>query len=302
MTDFAIDVRDLRMSYGSVVALRGVDMQVHRGEIFALLGPNGAGKTTTIEILEGFLSPTEGRVKVLGHDPADRDRRFRETIGIVLQETEVEPFLTVEESIELMRSFYDRPLSLDDVLTTTGLNEQRGTRAARLSGGQQRRLDIAMGLAGDPQLLFLDEPTTGFDPHARREAWQMIRELKNAGKTVLLTSHYMDEVENVADRAAIMIDGKIVAEGTPQALAAEAKTTITFIAEHIRGLPDALAGALRFDGSVYRLTTADPTEALHQLTGWAIANEIVLNDLNIQRRSLEDAFVEIATDESSIAP
>lgn len=290
---YAIEVEGLHKSYGDFEAVKGIDLKVKVGEIFALLGPNGAGKTTTIEILEGFLTPNSGHVRVLGYEPSKHERIYKERIGIVLQETEVEEFLSVEESIRLVRSYYQNPLPLDEILAATGLTEQRRVRPRKLSGGQKRRLDVAMGLAGNPDLLFLDEPTTGFDPHARRDAWDMLRNLRELGKTVLLTSHYMDEVEHVADRAAVMINGKIISEGTPQELAHEAEPTISFSADPNLSLPlEIEADAIR-DDSRYELSSPDLVKSLHVLTGWAIENNVQLEDLSITRRSLDDAFVQL---------
>ncbi len=243
-TDAAISVSGLRKSYGANEAVRSVDLSVERGEIFALLGPNGAGKTTTVEILEGHRSRDGGDVSVLGHDPADGERAMRERVGIVLQETGVEPYLSVAETVELHRGYYRAPLPLDDVLDVVGLSAQRDERVRRLSGGQRRRLDVAIGLCGDPELLFLDEPTTGFDPSARRSAWEMVRNLRARGKTVLLTTHYMDEAQALADRVAILAGGEIVARGTlDQLLAHDEMTTISFAlpdghGELLAGLPD----------------------------------------------------------------
>ena len=213
VTEPAIEVRGLHKSYGQVEAVRGIDLCVSKGEVFALLGPNGAGKTTMVEILEGHRDRSAGDVSVLGYDPGRNDQALKRRIGIVLQSTSVEPYLSVEETINLFRGYYPHPLPLEQILEVIGLREQRRTRVKRLSGGQQRRLDVAIGLAGDPELLFLDEPTTGFDPSARRGAWEMIRNLQSLGKTILLTTHYMNEAEHLADRAAIIVDGEIVAKG-----------------------------------------------------------------------------------------
>ncbi len=292
----AIEIKDLHKSYGNLEAVRGIDLQVEVGEIFALLGPNGAGKTTTIEILEGFLLPDSGNVRVLGFDPGKHERTYKERIGIVLQQTEVEQFLSIEEAVQLMRSYYSNPLPLDDVLATTGLTELRKVRPPKLSGGQQRRLDVALGLAGNPDLLFLDEPTTGFDPHARRDAWDMLKNLRNLGKTVLLTSHYMDEVEHVADRAAVMFNGKIVSLGTPKALARESEPTVSFSANSNINLPPELAAKVTQLDSRYELESDDLVKTLHVLTSWSIENNIELEDLSITRRSLDEAFVQMTQD------
>jgi len=221
MSDPAIHVRGLTKSYGDVEAVRGIDLSVAQGDVFALLGPNGAGKTTTVEILEGHRKRSGGEVSVLGHDPGRSERAFRERIGIVLQETGVNRFLTVAEVIGQFRDYYPNPRPVDEVIEVVGLQEKRDALVRKLSGGQQRRLDVAIGLAGDPELLFLDEPTTGFDPSARRSAWGMVQNLKELGKTVVLTTHYMDEAQFLADRVAIIAKGKIVAEGTPDALASK---------------------------------------------------------------------------------
>ena len=291
----AIQVRGLRKSYGSVEAVRGIDLQVSIGEVFALLGPNGAGKTTTIEILEGYLHRTAGEALVLGHDPGRNDRSLKERIGIVLQSTGVQPYLSVEESINLFRGYYPHPMPLEEILRATGLTEQRRVRVRRLSGGQQRRLDVAIGLSGDPELLFLDEPTTGFDPSARRGAWEMVRNLKSLGKTVVLTTHYMDEAEYLADRVAIIVQGKIVAEGAPSELSHEGKSTsIRFRLGRSSVLPPETLGAEPADdeGS-YVIATNAPTAVLHRLTGWALEQGVELEELSVSRPSLEDLFIEL---------
>ena len=229
-TENAIEVRGLRKSYGEREAVAGVDLYVAHGEVFALLGPNGAGKTTTVEILEGHRERTSGEVSVLGFDPQRLERAFKERIGVVLQETGVEPYLSVRETLDLYRSYYPHPMSTGHIMDLVGLTEQAETRVSRLSGGQQRRLDVAIGLAGDPELLFLDEPTTGFDPAARRSAWEMIRGLQDLGKTIFLTTHYMEEAEYLADRVAIIRRGEIVVEGPPASLVgADHTTTVRFL-------------------------------------------------------------------------
>ena len=295
-TDRAIEVTGLRKRYGSVDAVAGIDLHVDRAEVFALLGPNGAGKTTTVEILEGHRDRTEGAVSVLGHDPQSGGRAFREQIGIVLQSTGVEPYLTVEETLRQFRGYYPHPRPLDEILEVVGLTEQRGTRVRRLSGGQQRRLDVAVGLAGDPDLLFLDEPTTGFDPAARRQAWELVQNLQALGKTVFLTTHYMDEAQQLADRLAIIVSGEIVAEGTPGELMNQDRiSTIEF-----RQTPAAtslVAGVLdevALGDGVARIRTSEPTRVLALITGRAAEQGIELDDLTVTRATLEDVYLELA--------
>ena len=296
VTELAIEVRGLHKSYGQVEAVRGIDLCVYKGEVFALLGPNGAGKTTTVEILEGHRDRSAGDVSVLGYDPGRNHQAFKRRIGIVLQSTSVEPYLSVEETINLFRGYYPHPLPLEEILEVIGLREQRRTRVKRLSGGQQRRLDVAIGLAGDPDLLFLDEPTTGFDPSARRGAWEMIRNLQSLGKTILLTTHYMDEAEHLADRAAIMVDGEIVVEGTPGELSQrDASVTIGFRIDPGSGAPPEDLGAEQTGNSGrYTITVSAPTHCLHRLTGWAVEQGIELEELSVSRPSLEDLFIELA--------
>ena len=296
VTKPAIEVRGLHKSYGQVEAVRGINLCVSKGEVFALLGPNGAGKTTTVEILEGHRGRSAGDVSVLGYDPGRNARALKRRIGIVLQSTSVEPYLSVEETINLFRGYYPHPLPLEQVLEVIGLREQRRTRVKRLSGGQQRRLDVAIGLAGDPELLFLDEPTTGFDPSARRGVWEMIRNLQSLGKTILLTTHYMDEAEHLADRAAIIVDGEIVAEGTPGELSQrDGSVTIGFRIDSGSGaLPEDLGAEQAGNSGRYTITTSTPTRSLHQLTGWAVEQGIELQELSVSRPSLEDLFIELA--------
>ena len=291
-----IEVRGLHKSYGPLEAVRGIDLRVERNEVFALLGPNGAGKTTTVEILEGHRSKSSGDVSVLGYDPGKNERKLKERIGIVLQSTGVERYLTVVETINLFSQYYPHPLPVEDVLEMVGLGEQRKTLVRRLSGGQRRRLDVAVGVVGDPELLFLDEPTTGFDPSARRGAWEMIRNLRSLGKTILLTTHYMDEAEALADRVAIMVQGRIVAEGVPSELAQrKGRTIIRFRTEGDGApFPQGLELDREMVNGAYSLTTDTPTHTLHLLTTWAVENGIELEDLAVARPSLEDLFVELA--------
>ncbi len=303
MGEAVIEARGLRKRYGEVEAVRGIDLRIERGEVFALLGPNGAGKTTTVEILEGHRTRSGGEVRVLGFDPGRNEVALKERMGIVLQHTGLEPYLTVAETVDMFRGFYPQPLPLDEVLEVVGLEEQRNQRVRRLSGGQQRRLDVAVGLAGDPELLFLDEPTTGFDPSARRGAWTMIRNLRTLGKTVLLTTHYLDEAQALADRVAIMVRGEIVAEDTPAGLvAADVDAVIRFRAPAGADLPDGLGLRDAGEGLV-EARTADLTRDLHALTSWALAEGVVLEDLTVSRLSLEDVFLRL-TDEAGaeVAP
>ena len=296
MGEAVIEVRGLRKRYGELEAVRGVDLRIERGEVFALLGPNGAGKTTTVEILEGHRDRSAGDVSVLGYDPGRHEVALKERTGVVLQQTGLEPYLTVAETVDMFRGYYPRPLPLDEILEVVGLKEQRDQRVRRLSGGQQRRLDVAVGLAGDPELLFLDEPTTGFDPTARRGAWAMIRNLRELGKTVLLTTHYLDEAQALADRVAIMVRGEIVAEDTPAGLvAADADAVIRFRAPEGATVPENLGFGEREDGLMEARTT-DLTRDLHTLTSWALDEGVVLEDLTVSRLSLEDVFLRL-TDE-----
>lgn len=300
MSDPAISVRDLHKSYGELHAVRGIDFDIDRGEVFALVGPNGAGKTTVVEVLEGYRKRDRGDVSVLGYDPADRDRSMRRRIGIVLQETGLDPFLTVAETIERYRGYYPRPLRLDEVISVVGLDEKRDVRVTKLSGGQRRRLDVAIGLAGDPDLLFLDEPTTGFDPSARRGAWDMIKNLQSMGKTILLTTHYMDEAQTIADRVAIIVAGAIVALGAPDVLTTSGAlaTSISFRLPQGVGPPPVALGATNSAGR-YELTPDRPMHLLHELTGWAIQEGIELEELRVSRPSLEDVYLELTRGEEA---
>ena len=295
MNDLAVVVRGLYKSYGSVEAVRGIDLEVSRGQVFAFLGPNGAGKTTTVEILEGHRRRDSGEVTVLGYDPADNSIAFLSRIGIVLQTTSVEPYLTVKETLEVFGGYYPHPRPVEDTLELVGLAEHKNTRARKLSGGLQRRLDVAIGLIGDPELLFLDEPTTGFDPVARREAWAMIRNLRSLDKTVFLTTHYLDEAENLADRVAIIVEGKIAALGSPQDLIRIGNvTSITFmLPSQSPPLPAEFDAEPAATDGLVSIRTSTPTATMHLLTGWAVAQNVELEDLTVSRPSLEDVYLEL---------
>jgi ABC-2 type transport system ATP-binding protein len=296
----AIEVRGLRKSYGPLEAVRGIDMTVEAGEVFALLGPNGAGKTTSVEILEGYRGRDAGDVSVLGFDPARQAGPMKERIGIVLQSTGVSPYLTVRETVAMFAGYYAHPREVEEVVALAGLDEQRDQRINKLSGGQRRRVDLAVALAGDPELLFLDEPTTGFDPSARRAAWDVIRGLARLGKTVLLTTHYMDEAQALADRVAIIAAGRIVAHGTPDSLGQRgtAASTVRFSLPAGGELPDGFDA--RRTGGGYELETPQPTRLLHELTTWALAADVELLGLEVSRPSLEDVYLAL-TDEAEAA-
>ncbi len=292
----AVELRGLRKSYGSTEAVRGIDLRVERGEVFALLGPNGAGKTTTVEILEGHRSRSGGEVSVLGHDPGRNERALKERLGIVLQQTGVDEYLTVREVVRMVAGYYPRPRDVEDVLMLTGLGDQADRRVKKLSGGQKRRVDLAVALAGDPELLFLDEPTTGFDPSARRQAWETIRGLASLGKTVFLTTHFMDEAQALADRLAIIADGMIVATGSADELigAGSTNTRIRFRLPETSQLPDTFEA--RRDISAWELETDTPTRTLHELTEWALGTKTELLDLEVTRRSLEDVYLQLTAE------
>jgi ABC-2 type transport system ATP-binding protein len=278
----AIEVRDLRKSYGPHEALRGVSFEVEAGEVFALLGPNGAGKTTTVEILEGYRRRDGGEARVLDEDPGRAGRAFRERIGIVLQSSAVYPTLSVGEILALFAGYYTRPRDADEIVHLVGLDEKRAARVRTLSGGQLRRLDLGLALVGDPELVFLDEPTTGFDPAARRQAWETIRALRGLGKTILLTTHYMEEAQRLADRVAILRNGRIVAGGTPQELL---------------GGNGAVEIRFQRDGEIVVLETDEPTRVLNELTAEALADGFELEGLEVRRQSLEDVYLELTADE-----
>jgi ABC-2 type transport system ATP-binding protein len=299
--DRVIEVRGLRKVYGDVEAVRGIDLHVDRGEVFALLGPNGAGKTTTTEILEGYRERTGGEATVLGEDPAHGSRSMKERIGIVLQSTGVDPFLTVRETVDLYAGYYPSPRDVDEVIDLVGLGEKRTTRVLKLSGGQQRRLDVAVALAGDPELLFLDEPTTGFDPNARRNAWEIVKNLTAIGKTVFLTTHFMDEAQYLADRVAIIAKGEIVVEGSPDTLAGRdtMRTRIRFRPPEGVELPE--LGQVAIEGGLVEIRVEDPAGPLHELTGWAREHGVSLMSLEVTRPSLEDVYLEYTGGEEGTA-
>ncbi len=300
----AISTRGLRKRYGSHEAVRGIDLEVRTGEVFGFLGANGAGKTTTLEILEGYRGRTAGEVSVLGVDPARPNRRWRDRIGLVLQECRLNPVLTVRETLELYGSFYTAPRRPDEVIELVGLKEKRDARLGTLSGGQQRRADVAVALIGDPELIFLDEPTTGFDPGARREAWRMIEGLRALGRTVVLTTHYMDEAQHLSDRVSIMRTGEIVATGSPRELADDLAraTTVSFRlphGTHSDGPPPLPADALVREGDLVTVRTSEPQPLLHSVLAWAHDTKVELTDLEVRRPSLEDLFLELTEDDAS---
>ncbi len=282
MAETVISIRGLRKSYGDSEAVRGIDLEVEAGEVFAFLGPNGAGKTTTVEILEGYRGRSGGEVTVLGEDPERAGREWRERIGIVLQSCRLDPYLTVRESLGLYAGYYRAPRPIDEVIELVGLGEKADDRASSLSGGQQRRLDVGMALIGDPELLFLDEPTTGFDPSARRQAWDVIAGLRDLGKTVFLTTHYMDEAQRLADRVTIIAAGEIVARGTPEDLGDR------------ESLPTRIA--YRLDGKELSIETTTPVQALHELTGRALDQGLEIENLEATRPNLEDIYLSLTAE------
>lgn len=292
----AVEVQNLCKSYGELTVVDDVTFSVDSGEVFALLGPNGAGKTTTVEILEGHRQADSGVVSVLGFDPRTNAREFRERIGIVLQEAGFDEDFTVAELVRLHRGLYPRQLVVDELIDRVGLTEKRNARVKTLSGGQRRRLDLALGLVGDPEMLFLDEPTTGFDPSARRQAWGLIEGLRNLGKTVLLTTHYLDEAEHLADRVAVMVRGRIVALGTPAELTADQRSVVVSFrlppGTQVESLPD-LGRIPVSDGAGWNLSTEHPTAVLHALAGWALERDIELPALEVRRPSLEDVYLRL---------
>ena len=303
MPEPVITIEGLRKSYGEVEAVRGLDLVVESGQIHAVLGPNGAGKTTTLEILEGYVERDAGSVSVLGVDPAHATADWRQRIGIVLQETALETLLTVRESLELYAGYYANPRSVDEVIELVGLRDRDGVRAGRLSGGQKRRLDVGIALVGDPDLLFLDEPTTGFDPSARRQAWQMIAGLREIGKTVLLTTHYMEEAQFLADRVAVVNRGRVVADDTPARLGDRENLPTRISFQLTAGFDPASLDAVPGveisespDGGLSAVITSDsPTADLHRLTEWAVSSGTELTGLEVRRPSLEDVYLELTS-------
>ncbi|MGH9183413.1 MAG: ABC transporter ATP-binding protein [Acidimicrobiales bacterium] len=299
----AITIRGLRKAYGAVEAVRGIDFDVAPGEVVAFLGPNGAGKTTTVEILEGYRTRTGGEVRVLGVDPARPTTAWRARLGIVLQTCRLQPELTVSETLGQHAAYYPHPRPVAETVELVGLGDQADRRVGRLSGGQQRRVDVALALIGDPELLFLDEPTTGFDPSARRAAWALVHRLRELGKTVFLTTHYLDEAEVLADRVVIIRAGRIVAAGRPAELgrALSRPPEIRFrlpAGVAVAALPEGLAGEVSVDGGAVRLRTAAVVPALHALTGWALDHGVDLADLTVARARLEEVYLDLTGGEA----
>ena len=303
-----IEVRGLRKHYGDTIAVDGIDFDVRDGEVYALLGENGAGKSTTVEILEGYREPTDGSVSVLGIDPADAGRDFRDRIGIVLQTSGVETEFTVREVIELYGGCYRSRRSVEELVALVGLEEKVDARIGSLSGGQKRRVDLALGIVGHPEMLFLDEPTTGFDPAARRRSWDLVERLGTDGTTILLTTHYLDEAEHLADRVGVLAHGRLVAEGTPEQLINQVSGTVVGFM-----LPDSIAASdapalfgplfgtdVRVAGRLVEATIDHPTAAVHRLTGWAMEQNVELESLSVKRASLEDVYLALVDDENAL--
>ena len=299
----AIEVVGLRKMYGSLAAVDGLDLHVDTGEVVALLGPNGAGKTTAVEILEGYRRPDAGTVRVLGMDPQTGGRAFRERIGIVLQEAGFEEMFTPRELIRLHAGYYPRPRPVDDVIRLSGLEEKADARVRTLSGGQRRRLDLALGIVGNPEMIFLDEPTTGFDPSARRNAWEVVDGLRDLGATILLTTHYLDEAEHLADSVVIIDRGRVVASGTPAELTARAgaATVISFRLPSDVTTVDlpAVGTEQRVAGNLVEVRTASPTADVATLAAWAVARGEELEDLTLTRPSLEDVYLDLVDDKAA---
>jgi ABC-2 type transport system ATP-binding protein len=296
--ELAIEVRDLRKSYGDVEAVRGISFEVGRGEVFCLLGPNGAGKTTTVEILEGYRLCSGGEVRVLGRDPAAGERELRDRVGIVLQQCGVQRDLTVAELVDMYGRYHAARRPVDEVIDLVELAEKRDVRAKDLSGGQRRRLDLALALVGDPDLIFLDEPTTGFDPAARRHAWSTIRSLCELGKTIFLTTHFMDEAQALADRVAVMSGGELIALGTPDEIGGRdlrpAEIRFTLPAQWSLGdIPDVPSVGREIQAGRITLFTREPVIAAHELTAWALDHDIDLGHFSVTQPTLEDIYLEL---------
>lgn len=291
----AISVKNLKKFYGRKIAVNGVHLKVKIGEVFSLLGPNGAGKTSIVEILEGHRKKTSGEVDVLGFDPGLNQQGLKKRVGIVLQSTSVEPYLTVREIIELFSGYYDNPLPSEQVMDIAGILDIADSKVRKLSGGQQRRLDVAIALSGNPELLFLDEPTTGFDPLARRSSWELVNNLKSLGKTVFLTTHYMDEAEYLSDRVALIVDGKIVVEGSPDELRkGENVTNIKFkLDDENVSLPKNILAAKDEEKGTFSIVTKTTEKTLFDLTAWSIELGLNLNDLTVSKPSLEDIYLKL---------
>jgi ABC-2 type transport system ATP-binding protein len=294
-----VEVTDLVKTYGDVDVVSRVDLTIESGQVFALLGPNGAGKTTTVEILEGHRTPTSGTVSVLGRSPQESHWQFRDRIGIVLQETAIERELTVREALAMYGSMYSKRRPADELIELVGLEEKARARVKTLSGGQQRRLELALGLVGDPDLIFMDEPTTGFDPSARRQAWSVLENLADLGKTILLTTHYMDEAQYLADQIAVISKGVIVAEGTPDTLGgrAEAEAVVRFTLPHGVDASDLPIDGHKSDGRAIEMRSPSPTRLLQDLTTWALSQGVELDNLSVTRPSLEDVYLELVGDD-----
>ena len=287
----AIVVEGLRVSYGDFEAVRGIDLRVEEGEVVAVLGPNGAGKTSTVEVLEGLRKRSAGRVEVLGTDPATNSRELKQRVGVVLQETVSDPYLTVTEVLRKHAGYYDRPRSVAEVIALVGLADKAKASVKTLSGGQRRRLDVGLGIIGDPALVFLDEPTTGFDPSARRSAWDLVRNLSGGGTTVLLTTHYMDEAQALADRVVILAAGQVVAEGPPSSLGGRDLEGVRISFRAVPGLPFEHT----LGNGMAEIRTHEEVRVLHELTGWALSAGVPLEGLVVERPSLEDVYLRLTS-------
>ncbi len=304
--EHVVVVDNLCKRYGDHTALAGISFSVEAGEVFGLLGPNGAGKTTTLEILEGFRRPDTGRAQVLGVDPASRSTstELRERLGIVLQDASIEPFLSVRQALKRNAGYYRAPRDVDEVLALVGLTEKADDRVKSLSGGQLRRLDLAVGVVGAPELLFLDEPTTGFDPVARRDFWTLVRSLAEGGTTVLLTTHYMEEADALADRVAVLRGGRVVAEGSPKSLGGRdiSEARIRFRLALTTDLATVPVAPTSRDGNVVEILTSDEISVLRTLINWAVSADVTIDGLTVERRSLEDVYVMLTGGNQDVVP